>query len=81
MRYSQLFPKTIKEAPKDEVAINAKLLIRAGFIDKLMAGSYSLLPLGRRVERKIEQIIREEMDKTGAQEMLNAASSSQRNLE
>jgi len=70
MRYSQLFPKTIKEAPKDEVAVNAKFLIRAGFIDKLMAGSYTLLPLGRRVERKIEQIIREEMDKTGAQEML-----------
>ncbi|HVZ58160.1 MAG TPA: aminoacyl--tRNA ligase-related protein, partial [Patescibacteria group bacterium] len=70
MRYSQLFPKTLKEAPKDEVAINAQLLIRGGFIDKLMAGSYSLLPLGRRVERKIEQIIREEMDKTGAQEIL-----------
>jgi len=70
MRYSKLFPKTIKEAPKDEVAVNAKYLIRGGFIDKLMAGSYSLLPLGRRVERKIEQIVREEMDKTGAQEVL-----------
>lgn len=70
MRYSNLFPKTLKEAPKDEVAVNAKLLIRGGYIDKLMAGSYSLLPLGRRVERKIEQIIREEMDKTGAQEAL-----------
>jgi prolyl-tRNA synthetase len=70
MRYSQLFPKTIKEAPKDEVAVNAKYLIRGGFIDKLMAGSYSLLPLGRRVERNIEKIVREEMDKTGAQEVL-----------
>ncbi len=70
MRYSRLFPKTIKEAPSDEVAINAKLLLRAGFIDKLMAGSYTLLPLGKRVERKIEQIIREEMDATGAQEIL-----------
>ena len=70
MRYSNLFPKTIKEAPKDEVAVNAKLLLRVGFIDKLMAGSYTLLPLGRRVERKIEQIVREEMDKTGAQEIL-----------
>lgn len=70
MRYSQLFPKTIKEAPKDEVATNAKYLIRGGFIDKLMAGSYSLLPLGRLVERKIEQIVREEMNKTGAQEVL-----------
>ncbi len=70
MRYSALFPKTIKEAPSEEVATNAKLLLRAGFIDKLMAGSYSLLPLGRLVERKIEQIIREEMDQTGAQEIL-----------
>ncbi|MFI5265269.1 MAG: proline--tRNA ligase [Candidatus Levyibacteriota bacterium] len=70
MRYSQFFPKTIKEAPSDEVAVNAKLLLRAGFIDKLMAGSYTLLPLGRLVERKIEQIIREEMNATGASEFL-----------
>ena len=70
MRYSHLFPKTIKDAPKDEVAINAQYLFRGGYIDKLMAGSYSLLPLGRIVERKIEQIIREEMNKTGAQEVL-----------
>lgn len=70
MRYSKLFPKTIKDAPSDEVAVNAKLLLRGGFIDKLMAGSYTLLPLGRLVERKIEQIIREEMDATGAGEML-----------
>lgn len=70
MRYSELLGKTRKEAPKDEVAVNAKLLIRAGFIDKLMSGSYTLLFLGKRVERKIEHIIREEMDKTGAQEIL-----------
>ncbi len=70
MRYSLLFPKTIKNTPSEEVAINAKLLLRAGFIDKMMAGSYTLLPLGRRVERKIEQIIREEMNRTGAQEIL-----------
>jgi prolyl-tRNA synthetase len=70
MRYSQLFPKTIKADPKDEVSVNARYLMRGGFIDKLMAGSYSLLPLGRTVERKIEQIIREEMNKTGAQEVL-----------
>ncbi len=70
MRYSQLFGKTIKDAPKDEVAINAKLLLRAGFIDKLMSGSYTLLHLGRRVEQKIEQIIREEMNATGGQEIL-----------
>lgn len=70
MRYSKLFPKTIKEAPRDEVAVNAKYLLRGGFIDKLMAGSYTLLPLGKRVEQKIEQIIREEMNETGAQELL-----------
>ncbi len=70
MRYSKLFGKTMKDAPKDEVAVNAKLLLRGGFIDKLMAGSYTLLHLGRRVEQKIEQIIREEMDATGAEEIL-----------
>ncbi len=70
MRYSNLFPKTIKEAPSEEVAVNAKYLIRGGFIDKLMAGSYTLLPLGRIVERKIEHIVREEMNATGAQEIL-----------
>jgi len=70
MQYSKLFGKTIKDAPKDEVAINAKLLLRGGFIDKLMTGSYTLLHLGRRVEQKIEQIIREEMNATGAGEIL-----------
>jgi len=70
MQYSKLFGKTIKDAPKDEVAINAKLLLRGGFIDKLMTGSYTLLHLGRRVEQKIEQIIREEMNATGAEEIL-----------
>ncbi|MDP3726743.1 MAG: aminoacyl--tRNA ligase-related protein, partial [bacterium] len=70
MRYSKLFGKTIKEAPRDEVSANAKLLLRGGFIDKLMAGSYTLLHLGRRVEQKIEQIIREEMNETGAEEVL-----------
>ncbi len=70
MRYSQIFAKTSKTIPKDEVAVNAKYLLQGGFIDKLMAGSYTLLPLGRRVERKIEQIIREEMNATGAQEIL-----------
>src|ERR1035437_2753745 len=70
MRYSKLFAKTLRETPKDEVSKNAKLLIKAGFIDKLMAGSYTLLPLGFRVKEKIEQIIREEMDATGANELL-----------
>lgn len=70
MRQSELFLKTQKEAPKDEVSKSAQLLLRAGFIDKLMAGSYTFLHLGFLVLTKIEQIIREEMNKTGAQEIL-----------
>ena len=70
MRYSKLLGKTLKDSPKDEVSINAKLLLRGGFIDKLMAGSYTLLHLGRKVEQKIEQIVREEMNDTGAEEIL-----------
>lgn len=73
MRQSTLFTKTIKEAPKDEVSANAKFLIRAGFIDKLMAGVYSFLPLGLRVLKKIEGIIREEMADVGGQELLMPA--------
>lgn len=70
MKYSLIFAKTRREAPKDETAVNAQLLMRGGFIDKLMAGSFTLLPLGKRIEVKIQQIIREEMDTTGAQEIL-----------
>lgn len=70
MRQSQLFTKTRKEAPADEVAKNAKLLIRAGYVDKLQAGVYTYLPLGLRVLKKIENIIREEMNNVGAQEIL-----------
>ena len=69
MRQSQLFVKTLKETVKDEKSINAQLLIRGGFIDKLMAGVYSYLPLGFRVLKKIENIIREEMDMIGGQEV------------
>ena len=70
MRQSKLLPKTRKEAPKDEVSLNARLLIRAGFIDKLMAGVYTILPLGLRVMNKIENIIRSEMEMAGGQELL-----------
>ena len=69
MLQSQLFTKTRREAPKDEVAKNAQLLIRAGFINKEMAGVYSYLPLGLRVLKRIENIIREEMNVIGGQEM------------
>lgn len=70
MRQSQLFTRTRREAPKDEVAKNAQLLIRAGYIDKLQAGVYTYLPLGLRVLKKIETIIREEMNAMGGQEVL-----------
>lgn len=69
MKQSQLFTKTRKEAPKDEVAKNAELLIRAGFIHKEMAGVYSYLPLGLRTLKKIENIIRDEIDRIGGQEI------------
>lgn len=70
MRQSKLFSKTERFAPKDEEALNAQLLVRAGFVDKLMAGVYSYLPLGLRTLRKIENIVREEMDKVGGTEVL-----------
>lgn len=70
MLYSKLFGRTTKTYPRDEVSINAKLLLKGGFIDKLMSGSYTLLVLGRLVERKIENIIRDEMNAIGAQEVL-----------
>lgn len=70
MLQSKLFPKTRKEAPKDAESINHKLLVRAGFIDQLMAGSWTLLPLGWKVVNKINQIIREEMNAIGGEEML-----------
>lgn len=69
MRVSQLFTKTSKTAPADEVAKNAQLLIRAGFIHKEMAGVYAYLPLGLRVLEKIKQIVREEMNAVGGQEV------------
>lgn len=73
MRQSKLFTKTRREAPADEVAKNAQLLIRAGYVHKEMAGVYSYLPLGLRVLRKIEQVIREEMNGIGGQEIIMTA--------
>ncbi|MEK7567802.1 MAG: aminoacyl--tRNA ligase-related protein [Patescibacteria group bacterium] len=69
MLQSNLFTKTKKEAPKNEVSKNAILLSRAGFIHKEMAGVYSFLPLGWRVMQKIMQVIREEMNVIGGQEL------------
>ncbi len=69
MRQSELFTKTERNAPKDEATVNAQLLARAGFVSKLMAGVYSYLPLGLRVLNNIENIVREEMDAAGGQEV------------
>lgn len=70
MKYSQSFPKTQKNPPSGAESVNHKLLVRAGFMDQLMAGSWTLLPMGFRVVNKINDIIREELNKTGAQEIL-----------
>jgi prolyl-tRNA synthetase len=69
MKASQLFTKTSRIVPVDEPAKNAQLLIKAGFIDKQMAGVYAFLPFGKRVLDNIVQIIREEMDKVGGCEI------------
>ena len=69
MRLSQNFTKTRKEAPADETARNAQLLLRAGYIHKMMAGVYAYLPLGKRVLDNISQIVREEMNAIGGQEV------------
>ncbi|HET9641650.1 MAG TPA: aminoacyl--tRNA ligase-related protein [Candidatus Paceibacterota bacterium] len=73
MRQSQLFTKTRREAPSDEVAKNAQLLVRAGYIHKEMAGVYSYLPLGLRTLNKIVGVIRDEMDGIGGQELVLTA--------
>lgn len=70
MKQSELFGKTIYEIPKDEVSKNAQLLLRGGFVDKLMAGVYIYLPLGKKVLTKIENIVRQEMNAIGGQEIL-----------
>jgi prolyl-tRNA synthetase len=70
MRQSQLFTKTRREAPKDEVSKNAILLTRAGFVHKELAGVYSYMPLGWRVINKIRKIVGEEMEKIGSAEFL-----------
>jgi prolyl-tRNA synthetase len=70
VRASQLFLPTLREDPADSEAISHKLLVRGGFIRQLSAGLWTFLPLGWRVHRKIEQIIREEMNAIGGQEML-----------
>jgi len=70
VKYSSLLPKTKKQEFKEDLSTNAKLLTKGGFIDQLMAGSWTLLPLGLRVVENIKNIIREELNATGAQELL-----------
>jgi prolyl-tRNA synthetase len=69
-RASELFLPTLRDDPADAEAVSHKLLVRGGFIRQVTAGVWSFLPLGWRVHRKIEQIVREEMDAIGSQEML-----------
>ena len=70
MRWSENFIPTLRDDPADAEAVSHKLLVRGGFIRQLMAGVYSVLPLGVRVVRKVANIAREEMDRIGAQEFL-----------
>lgn len=73
MRQSKLFTKTVKDNPKDEEFLNARLLIRAGFVHKVMAGVYAFLPLGLKVFKNIEGVIRRKMVSLGGNEVLLSA--------
>ncbi|MGI6778596.1 MAG: proline--tRNA ligase [Acetivibrionales bacterium] len=73
MRFSQMFIPTLREIPSDAETISHQLMLRAGLMRKLASGIYSFLPLGYRTFRKIEQIVREEMDRAGAQELIMSA--------
>src|ERR1019366_2144438 len=70
MKASQFFISTLKEAPADAEVASHRLMLRAGFIKRLSAGIYPYMPMGLRVIRKIEQIVREEMNAAGAVELL-----------
>jgi prolyl-tRNA synthetase len=73
MKQSQYFLKTSKTAPSEDLSVNARLLEQGGFVQKVMAGVYTFLPLGWKVLSKIENIVRQEMDAIGGQEMLMPA--------
>ena len=70
MRASQLLIPTLKETPSDAEVVSHQLMLRAGMVRKLASGLYSWLPLGLRSLRKVETIVREEMNAVGAQELL-----------
>jgi len=69
MKASQFFISTLKEAPADAEVVSHKLMMRAGMIKKLGAGIYTLMPMGLRVVKKVESIVREEMNRAGAVEL------------
>ena len=69
MRWSKLFIPTLRDAPADAEAASHQLLVRGGFMRQLHAGHYSMLPLGMKVHEKVADIVREEMDLIGGQEM------------
>ena len=73
MYFSKMFLPTIREVPAEAEIISHKLMLRAGLIRKLASGIYSFLPLGLRALKKVEQVVREEMDRAGAQELLMSA--------
>lgn len=73
MRASQFFLSTLKEAPSEAELPSHKLMLRAGLIKRLASGLYSWMPLGYRVLKKVERIVREEMDRAGAIELLMPA--------
>lgn len=73
MKQSQMLIPTLKENPADAEIMSHQLLVRAGYIRQLASGIYSFLPIGRRVLSKVEAIVREEMEKIGAHEMLMPA--------
>ena len=73
MRWTQALIPTLKETPADAEILSHKLLLRAGLIRKLTGGLYTFLPVGLRALRKVEQIVREEMDRAGALEVLMPA--------
>ena len=70
MFWSKVFIPTLKDSPQDAEVISHQLMLRAGMIRKVSSGIYTWLPLGLKVLRKIENIVREEMDQSGAQEVL-----------
>ncbi|ANE35957.1 prolyl-tRNA synthetase [Campylobacter iguaniorum] len=69
MKFSKLYAPTTKEAPKDATLPSHQFLVRAGFVAQIGSGLYNFLPLGKRVLRKVEQVVKEEMDKSGANEV------------